>query len=143
MCLLVIALILEFGDIFVSKMPTFLPSKRDGAARFEGSGDRQVLDLDTAVKDEVLGGVAGVVGTGAVGTGAVVGEKLDLKKMIEELDLAEIPSVFIFLTIFLSRSPLSRDQPSISYFTPFDLLSPPSPFSFSSPFFFFPSLFMA
>ncbi|KAK3210700.1 hypothetical protein Dsin_015406 [Dipteronia sinensis] len=137
MSLLVIALILEFGDIFVSKMPMFLPSKRDGAAGFEGSGDRQVLDLDTPVKDEVLGGVAGVVGTGAV-----VGEKLDLKKMIEELDLAEIPSVFIFLTIFLSRSPLRRDRPSISYFTPFDLLSPPSPFSFSSPFFFFPSLFM-
>ncbi|KAK2656784.1 hypothetical protein Ddye_009836 [Dipteronia dyeriana] len=71
-------------------MPMFLPSKRDGVAGFEGSGDGQVLDLETAVKDGVLGGVAGVVGTGAV-----VGEKLDLKKMIEELDLAEIPSVFI------------------------------------------------
>ncbi|KAI9165714.1 hypothetical protein LWI28_019285 [Acer negundo] len=71
-------------------MPMFLPSKRDGVAGFEGSGDGQVLDLDTAVKDGVLGGVDGVVGTGVV-----VGEKLDLKKMIEELDLAEIPSVFI------------------------------------------------
>ncbi|KAK3221053.1 hypothetical protein Dsin_015023 [Dipteronia sinensis] len=90
-------------------MPMFLPSKRDGVVGFEGSGDRQVLVLDTAVKDGVLGGVAGVVGTSAV-----VGEKLDEKKMIEELDLAEIPSVFIFPTIFISRSPLSRDQRSIS-----------------------------
>lgn len=61
-------------------MPMFEPSKRDG----------YVLDLDTAVKDGVLGGVGGVVCGGGV-----VGEKLDLKKMIEELDLSEVPSVFI------------------------------------------------
>ncbi|GMN34283.1 hypothetical protein TIFTF001_004606 [Ficus carica] len=60
-------------------MPMFEPSKRDG----------YVLDLDTAVKDGVLDG--GVVGVGV----GVVCEKLDLKKMIEELDLSEVPSVFI------------------------------------------------
>ncbi|XP_061359058.1 U-box domain-containing protein 30-like [Gastrolobium bilobum] len=71
-------------------MRMFQPlSKRDAVAGFEGGGDGQILDLDTAVKDGVLGGVdAGVVGTG-------VGEKLDLGKMIEELDLSEVPSVFI------------------------------------------------
>ncbi|ESW27806.1 hypothetical protein PHAVU_003G233800 [Phaseolus vulgaris] len=64
-------------------MAMFQPScKRDG---IEG----QILDLDTAVKDGVLGGVdSGIVGTG-------VGEKLDLGRMIEELDLSEVPSVFI------------------------------------------------
>lgn len=56
--------------------------------RFEGSGDGHVLDLDTAVKDGVLDGGAGVI----VGWAT---EKLDLKTMIEELDLAELPSVFI------------------------------------------------
>ncbi|KAJ9170541.1 hypothetical protein P3X46_018642 [Hevea brasiliensis] len=66
-------------------MPMFQPSKRDGIAGFDG----QVLDLDTAVKDGVLGGVGG----GVIGAG--VGEKLDLKKMIEELDLSEVPSVFV------------------------------------------------
>ncbi|KAK8673913.1 hypothetical protein V6N13_112222 [Hibiscus sabdariffa] len=73
-------------------MPMFQPSKRDGVvvAGFDGGGDGQVLDLDTAVKDGVLGGV---VGGGVIG--AAVGEKLDLKKMIEELDVPEIPSVFI------------------------------------------------
>lgn len=70
-------------------MPMFQPSKRDMVAGFEGGGDGQILDLDTAVKDGVLGGVDG----GVVGTG--VGEKLDLKKMIEELDLSEVPTVFI------------------------------------------------
>ncbi|GKU98790.1 hypothetical protein SLEP1_g11740 [Rubroshorea leprosula] len=68
----------------------FEPSRRDAVvAGFDGSGDGQVLDLDTAVKDGVLGGVGGGV------VGAAVGEKLDLKKMVEELDLPEIPSVFI------------------------------------------------
>ncbi|KAK4488053.1 hypothetical protein RD792_003795 [Penstemon davidsonii] len=64
-------------------MPMFQPSKKDGFVKFEGS----VLDLDTAVKDGVLGGVGGC--------GGVIGEKMDLKKMIEELNLPEIPSVFI------------------------------------------------
>ncbi|KAH9712317.1 U-box domain-containing protein 30 [Citrus sinensis] len=71
-------------------MPMFQPSKRDVLVGFEGSGDGQILDLDTAVKDGVLGGS---VGAGV--TGAGVGERLDLKKMIAELDLAEIPSVFV------------------------------------------------
>lgn len=58
------------------------PCKRDGV---EG----QILDLDTAVKDGVLGGVdSGVLGNG-------VCEKLDLGRMIDELDLCEVPSVFI------------------------------------------------
>ncbi len=82
-----------FGLVLVlkgdSEMPMFQPSKRDGVVGYEGGGDGLVLDLDTAVKDGVLGGVIG----GVVGAG--VGEKLDLKKMIEELDLSEVPSVFI------------------------------------------------
>lgn len=68
-------------------MPMFQHSKRGGVVGFDAGGDGHVLDLDTAVKDGVLGG-GGVVG-------GVIGEKLDLKKMIEELDLSEIPSVFI------------------------------------------------
>ncbi|CAI9755218.1 unnamed protein product [Fraxinus pennsylvanica] len=69
-------------------MPMFQPSKRDGLG-FDSGGDGHVLDLETAVKDGVLGG--GGVG----GFGGGVGEKLDLKKMIEELNLSEVPSVFI------------------------------------------------
>ncbi|KAM3756919.1 hypothetical protein ACB098_02G149500 [Castanea mollissima] len=69
-------------------MPMFQPFRRDGVVGYEGGGDGHVLDLDTAVKDGVLGGVGG----GVVGAGV---EKLDLKKMIEELDLSEVPSVFI------------------------------------------------
>ncbi|KAF5769622.1 putative U box domain, armadillo-like helical, Zinc finger, RING/FYVE/PHD-type [Helianthus annuus] len=49
--------------------------------------DGQVLDLETAVKDGVLGG--------GVGFGGGFAEKLDLNKMIEELDLPDVPSVFI------------------------------------------------
>ncbi|KAK9284242.1 hypothetical protein L1049_024422 [Liquidambar formosana] len=73
-------------------MPMFQPStgKRDGVVGFEGGEDGHVLDLDTAVKDGVLGG-----GGGGGVVGAAVGEKLNLKKMIEELELAEVPSVFI------------------------------------------------
>ena len=74
---------------WVSKMPMYRPSKRDVVVGFDAGGDGQILDLDTAVKDGVLGGVDG----GVVGAG--VGEKLDLKKMIEELDLSEVPAVFI------------------------------------------------
>lgn len=67
----------------------FQPSavKRDAAVAFHG-GDGHVLDLDTAVKDGILGGDSWVVGGGG-------GETLNLKKMIEELNLAEVPSVFI------------------------------------------------
>ncbi|XP_057491671.1 U-box domain-containing protein 30-like [Actinidia eriantha] len=76
-------------------MPMFQPSKRGGTVGFEGGGDGDghVLDLDTAVKDGVLGGVGGVGGGGGFGCG--FGEKLDLKKMIEELNLSEVPPVFI------------------------------------------------
>ncbi|CAL0331757.1 unnamed protein product [Lupinus luteus] len=71
-------------------MPMYQPCKRDMVVvGFEGGGDGQILDLDTAVKDGVLGGVEGVV----VGTG--VCDKLDLRKLIEELDLSEVPTVFI------------------------------------------------
>ncbi|MED6157174.1 U-box domain-containing protein 30 [Stylosanthes scabra] len=59
-------------------------------AGYEGGGDGQILDLDTAVKDGVLGG-----GGGGGVVGGVTCEKLDLGKMIEELDLSEVPSVFI------------------------------------------------
>ncbi|KAJ4714694.1 RING-type E3 ubiquitin transferase [Melia azedarach] len=75
-------------------MPMFQPSKKDGAAGLEGSGDGQILDLDTAVKDGVLGGAV-AAGVTLADAGAVVCEKLDLKKMVEELDLAEIPTVFV------------------------------------------------
>nr|GEX23753.1 U-box domain-containing protein 30-like [Tanacetum cinerariifolium] len=56
--------------------------KKDGV-------DGQVLDLDTAVKDGVLG--CG----GGMGFGGGFSEELDLKKIIMELDLSEVPSVFI------------------------------------------------
>ncbi|XP_071706893.1 U-box domain-containing protein 30-like [Rutidosis leptorrhynchoides] len=55
-------------------------STRDGV-------NGQVLDLDTAVKDGVLGG--------GMGFGGGFADKLDLNQMIEELDLPEVPSVFI------------------------------------------------
>ncbi|RVW57393.1 U-box domain-containing protein 30 [Vitis vinifera] len=69
-------------------MPMFQHYQKDGLVGFDGGGDGHVLDLDTAVKDGVLGGGGG----GVVGG---IAEKLDLKRMIEELDLSEIPSVFI------------------------------------------------
>lgn len=53
------------------------------------SGGGQVLDLETAVKDGILGG-----GCGAL-FGGVVAEKLDLKKMVAELESVDVPSVFI------------------------------------------------
>ncbi|THG16134.1 U-box domain-containing protein 30-like [Camellia sinensis] len=58
-------------------MPMYQPCSR----RRDSGG--LVLDLEAAVKDGILGG------------GATAGEKLDLKKMIEELDSVEVPSVFI------------------------------------------------
>ncbi|CAA2985049.1 U-box domain-containing protein 30-like [Olea europaea var. sylvestris] len=67
-------------------MPMYQPSKRDGLVGFEGG---LILDLDTAVINGVLGEVAGG------GFGGGVGEKIDLKKMIKELNLPEVPSVFI------------------------------------------------
>ncbi|GMH03200.1 hypothetical protein Nepgr_005039 [Nepenthes gracilis] len=64
-------------------MPMYQPSMLDVG------GGGQVLDLDTAVKDGILGGGGGVTATGAVA------QKLDLKKMIEELNSIEVPPVFI------------------------------------------------
>ncbi|MFS7975278.1 putative U box domain, Zinc finger, RING/FYVE/PHD-type [Helianthus anomalus] len=56
----------------------------------------QVLDLETAVKDGILGGDGGGVICSDVSTPNLV--KLDLKKMIEQLDLigeVDVPTVFI------------------------------------------------
>ncbi|KAI5655169.1 hypothetical protein M9H77_32356 [Catharanthus roseus] len=69
-------------------MPMYQPSSR-GREGFDVGGGGQVLDLETAVKDGILGGGGGVVHSGATG------EKFDLKKMIEQLDSIEVPSVFI------------------------------------------------
>ncbi|TQE10799.1 hypothetical protein C1H46_003702 [Malus baccata] len=63
-----------------------------GEMKFDAGSGGQVLDLETAVKDGILGGGGGLICGGGVG---VVAEKLDLKKMIEELESIEIPSVFI------------------------------------------------
>ncbi|KHF99602.1 U-box domain-containing 31 -like protein [Gossypium arboreum] len=51
--------------------------------------DSQVLDLETAVKDGILGGNCGVISTG-FGL-----KKLDLKLMVEELESIDMPTVFI------------------------------------------------
>ncbi|XP_052188203.1 U-box domain-containing protein 30-like [Diospyros lotus] len=69
-------------------MPMYQPPsrRRDGDVKHEMGGGGQVLDLETAVKDGILGGGGGAVCSG---------EKLDLKKMIEELDSIEVPAVFI------------------------------------------------
>ncbi|XP_021821609.1 U-box domain-containing protein 30-like [Prunus avium] len=75
-------------------MPMYQPTgrRRVGDMKFDVGSGGQVLDLDTAVKDGILGGGDGLICGGGVG---VVAEKLDLKKMIEELESIEIPSVFI------------------------------------------------
>ncbi|KAI4330730.1 hypothetical protein MLD38_028988 [Melastoma candidum] len=75
----------------------FQPSRRDGY------GDGHVLDLDTAVKDGVLGSIGGVVGGGGC-----VGDSLDLRRMIKELDLSEVPVVFICpISLEPMRDPVS------------------------------------
>jgi hypothetical protein len=58
--------------------------------KLDGCAGGQVLDLETAIKDGILGGVTG---GGLVCAG--VAEKLDLKKMVEELESIEVPPVFI------------------------------------------------
>jgi hypothetical protein len=63
--------------------------RRDAEVRYDVGSGGHILDLETAVKDGVLGGGGVVCGGGATN------EKLDLKKMIEELDSIEVPSVFI------------------------------------------------
>ncbi|KAE8733018.1 hypothetical protein F3Y22_tig00001644pilonHSYRG00330 [Hibiscus syriacus] len=51
--------------------------------------DSQVLDLEMAVKDGILGG-----GCGAIPNG-FSSEKLDMKLMIEELEFVDVPTIFI------------------------------------------------
>lgn len=77
-----------FECVYLRKMPMYQPSSR-AREGYDVGGGGQVLDLETAVKDGILGGGGGVVHTGATG------EKFDLKKMIEGLDSIEVPSVFI------------------------------------------------
>ncbi|XP_034897322.1 U-box domain-containing protein 30 [Populus alba] len=70
-------------------MPMF-EAKSYRNVKLDASAGGQVLDLETAVKDGILGGVTG---GGLVCAG--VAEKLDLKKMVEELESIEVPTVFI------------------------------------------------
>ncbi|EPS70039.1 hypothetical protein M569_04721, partial [Genlisea aurea] len=75
-------------------MPMFQPARKNGGIPgMEGSGDGRVLDLDTAVKDGVLGGVGSPAG--GYGGGEIGEKKLDLNKMMEELNSIQVPSVFI------------------------------------------------
>lgn len=73
-------------------MPMYQPPgrKRDGDVKLDMGGGGHVLDLETAVKDGILG-----CGGGFICGGESVAEKLDLIKMIEELESIEVPSVFI------------------------------------------------
>ncbi|KDP41594.1 hypothetical protein JCGZ_16001 [Jatropha curcas] len=72
-------------------MPMYQPNtnRRGGIMKLDVGSGGQVLDLETAVKDGILGGTGG----GLISTANT--EKLDLKKMIEELESMEVPSVFI------------------------------------------------
>ncbi|KAE8658791.1 U-box domain-containing protein 30 [Hibiscus syriacus] len=67
-------------------MPMNQPSTRREA---DMKLDSQVLNLEMAMKDGILGGGCGVISTG------FASEKLDLKIMIEELESIDVPSVFI------------------------------------------------
>nr|XP_043615453.1 U-box domain-containing protein 30-like [Erigeron canadensis] len=58
---------------------------------YQPSVGGQILDLETAVKDGILGGGGDI----CVTTTTTNVEKMDLKKMIEQLDTLEVPSVFI------------------------------------------------
>ena len=70
-----------------------IDEEKDRVVRYEGGGggDGHVLHLDTIVKYGVLVRVGGGVVRASV-------KKLDLKKMIEELDLYEVQSMFICLS---------------------------------------------
>ncbi|GAB2222424.1 hypothetical protein Droror1_Dr00013642 [Drosera rotundifolia] len=70
-------------------MPMYKPTKLD-----VGCGG-QVLDLETAVKDGILGGGCGGGGMVKAAKGGAMVEKHDLSKMIEELGMIEVPTVFI------------------------------------------------
>ncbi|KAH8503984.1 hypothetical protein H0E87_011574 [Populus deltoides] len=69
-------------------MPMYQPNSHGNVKLDMGSGG-QVLDLQTTIKGGILGGVGG----GLVCTG--VKEKLDLRKMVGELESIQVPSVFI------------------------------------------------
>ncbi|KAJ6383179.1 hypothetical protein OIU77_031575 [Salix suchowensis] len=69
-------------------MPMYQPNSHENVKPDGGSGG-QVLDLQTTIKGGILGGVGG----GLVCSG--VKEKLDLRKMVEELESIHVPSVFI------------------------------------------------
>lgn len=71
-------------------MPMYQASshRKEAKSKLDVGCGGQMLDLQTAVKDGILGGNAG----GLFCTGD---EKLDLKKMVEELESLEVPSVFI------------------------------------------------
>lgn len=73
-------------------MPMYQPStrRRDaGDVKLDVGGGGQVLDLETAVKDGILGGDGGAF------FGGGVAEKSDLKTMVAELEPIDVPSVFI------------------------------------------------
>ncbi|CAL8097508.1 unnamed protein product [Prunus armeniaca] len=55
--------------------------------KFDVGSGGQVLDLNTTVKNGILGGRDGLICGGGVD---VVAEKLDMKKMIEELEAIEM-----------------------------------------------------
>lgn len=76
-------------------MPMYQPScrRREPDSELGLGGGGQVLDVETAVKDGILGGGGGG-GGGLICEGGMT-EKLDLKEIVEELQNIEVPSVFI------------------------------------------------
>ncbi|XP_038899078.1 U-box domain-containing protein 30-like isoform X1 [Benincasa hispida] len=74
-------------------MPMYQPSgrRREADSELGLGGGGQVLDVETAVKDGILGGGGG---GGFICEGGIT-EKLDLKEIVEELENIEVPSVFI------------------------------------------------
>ncbi|PSS17307.1 U-box domain-containing protein [Actinidia chinensis var. chinensis] len=71
-------------------MPMY--QRKNSDVKCEVGGGGQILDLETAVKDRILGSGDGFF---SGGQNHACGDKLDLKKMIEQLDSIEVPSVFI------------------------------------------------